>query len=186
MVPSKDLLNGTFSLDLGESRVEWLGRNLLNKHSGTIAIKSGHVTCRDSVLRSGDFIIDMNEMKCADITDSKMNRILVDHLKSDDFFDTERYPEARFQIRNVECVNGASPGLPDVRVSGELTLRGQVHPLVLFAVTGVNGKGRFSAQAAFAFDRTLWGTIYGSGRFFKNVGMHLVNDLIEIQVRLVT
>ena len=41
-----------------------------------------------------------------------------------------------------------------------------------------------AAQAVFAFDRTVWGSIYGSGKFFQRLGMHLVNDLIEVQVRL--
>lgn len=177
-------VNGTFSLNLEESRVEWLGRNLLNKHFGTIALKSGHVTCTDGRLVGGDFVVDMNAMSCSDIDDSKMSQILVNHLKSDDFFDVERHTEARFQIRQVEAVPGATRGLPNARISGELSLRGQFNPLVLFAVTGFDAEGRFAAQTAFAFDRTTWGSIYGSGKFFKNVGMHLVNDLIEVQVRL--
>jgi hypothetical protein len=28
--------------------------------------------------------------------------------------------------------------------------------------------------------------IYGSGKFFRNLGMHLVNDMIEIRLRVVT
>jgi hypothetical protein len=27
--------------------------------------------------------------------------------------------------------------------------------------------------------------IYGSGRFFRNLGMHLVNDLISVELKLV-
>jgi rhodanese-related sulfurtransferase len=183
--PAAGLLNGTFPVNLEESRVEWLGRNLLNKHFGTVALKAGEVTCRDGILKGGDFMIDMNTIACTDIADTKLSQVLVEHLKSDDFFDVERYPEARFRIGGVEAVDGATPGRPNLRITGEFTLRGQTNNLVLFGITGTNAEGHFVAQAVLEFDRTLWGSIYGSGAFFKNVGMHLVNDLVEIQVRLV-
>jgi len=178
-------LQGTFSIDLAESRAEWTGRNLLNRHSGSVAIKSGHVTFEKGWLVGGDFVVDLNALTCADIADPAMNRVLIEHLKSDDFFDVARFPEARFQIRKVEPVPGAGPGLPNLRIRGDLTLRGQMKPLVFLAAAGRTPEGRPAAQAVFAFDRTVWGSIYGSGRFFQRLGMHLVNDLIEVQIRLV-
>lgn len=36
----------------------------------------------------------------------------------------------------------------------------------------------------FDIDRTRWGVICGSSRFFKHLGMHLVYDPISIQVRI--
>ncbi|HAV61180.1 MAG TPA: sulfurtransferase [Verrucomicrobiales bacterium] len=180
-----DPLNGTFSVDLTESRVEWTGRNLLNKHSGTIALKSGHLTFKDNWLSGGDFIVDMNAMTCGDIADSDMNGVLIDHLKSDDFFFVSKYPVSRFQIRQVQPVPNATPGSPNLRITGDFTVRGQMNPLVLHAVAGRTPEGRPAAQAVFAFDRTVWGSIYGSGKFFANAGMHLVNDLVEVQVRLI-
>ena len=47
-------------------------------------------------------------------------------------------------------------------------------------------EGKFAAQASFAIDRTLWEVLYGSGKYFRNLGGHLVNDLIELQLRIVT
>lgn len=129
-------------------------------------------------------MIDMNAILCTDIGDSKMRQILINHLRSDDFFDVERHPEASCRIQEVKAVPGATPGLPEVEIGGELNLRGKSHPLVFAATTGLNVEARFAAQASFAFDRTLWDSIYGSGKFFKRVGRYLVNDLIEMQVRL--
>jgi hypothetical protein len=37
-----------------------------------------------------------------------------------------------------------------------------------------------------AIDRTLWNVLYGSGKYFRRLGGHLVNDQIEIQLRIVT
>jgi rhodanese-related sulfurtransferase len=41
------------------------------------------------------------------------------------------------------------------------------------------------SEAHFDIDRTRWNVIYGSTRFFENLGMHLVFDLISFQVRIV-
>lgn len=48
--------------------------------------------------------------------------------------------------------------------------------------SGLTPDGIPAAQATIAFDRTVWGSIYGSARFFHRLGMHLLNDL---QVRIV-
>jgi len=45
--------------------------------------------------------------------------------------------------------------------------------------------GALAAEAHFDLDRTRWGVIYGSGRFFEHLGMHLVYDPISVQVRIV-
>jgi hypothetical protein len=45
--------------------------------------------------------------------------------------------------------------------------------------------GGFAAEAHFDIDRTRWGVIYGSARFFKRLGMHQVYDTISFEVRLV-
>ena len=49
----------------------------------------------------------------------------------------------------------------------------------------MDAEGRFVAQAHFDFDRTLWNVVYGSGRLFEKLGMHLVNDLISLQLKIV-
>ena len=54
------------------------------------------------------------------------------------------------------------------------------------AVVGVTPEGKLAAQASLAIDRTLWEVLYGSGKYFRNLGGHLVNDLIELQLRIVT
>jgi hypothetical protein len=40
-------------------------------------------------------------------------------------------------------------------------------------------------MANFDLDRTRWGVIYGSARFFKHLSYHIVYDLISIDLRVV-
>jgi len=53
-------------------------------------------------------------------------------------------------------------------------------------VAGVTPDGKLAAQASFLIDRTVWNVIYGSGKFFSRLGGHLVNDLVDIEIKVVT
>jgi hypothetical protein len=41
-------------------------------------------------------------------------------------------------------------------------------------------------EAHFSFDRTRFGVLYGSGRFYEKLGMHLVHDEVMVRTRLIT
>jgi rhodanese-related sulfurtransferase/polyisoprenoid-binding protein YceI len=179
-------LEGWRDIDVTESRVEWLGRNLLNKHYGQIALKNGKLRFVRGELVGGEFTLDMGNIVCDDLSGDPSHNVLVGHLKSDDFFDVERYPEARYVITSTEPVGNATPGAPNLKVHGELTLKSTTRPLELLATAGVTPDGKAAAQASFAIDRTLWDVLYGSGKYFRNLGGHLVNDMIDIQLRIVT
>ncbi len=180
------VLDGKRAVDLTESRVRWIGRNLLNNHWGTIGLKAGFLRFEAGKLSGGQFVLDMNTIECLDLRGDRLHDVLIDHLKSHDFFDTEIYPEARFQLLSAIPVADATAGSANLKIAGELTLKGNTRPIEFDAVSGFDSEGRFGTQAVLSFDRTLWNVLYGSGKFFRNLGGHLVNDAIEIQVRLVT
>ena len=182
--PEPPPLDGLIPVDLAESRVEWTGRNLLNKHWGTVALSKGALLFRQGWLTGGELVVDMTSIACTDLADAALNRILIEHLKSPDFLDVARHPEARLSIRDVAPVPGGHPGAPNLQLACDFTLRGITRRLTVIAVAGRTPEGRVAAQAVFSFDRTEWGSAYGSGRFFRSLGRHLVNDLVELQVRL--
>jgi len=172
-------------LDLGESRVEWTGRNLLNKHRGSIAIKSGYLDFDGATITGGEVVISMRDIHCDDLAGTPLHDVLVAHLCSDDFFDTERFPEAKIVLRSVRFDANAAPGGQNLNVEADLTLKGVTAPVSFTASAGLDADGRPAAQASFAIDRTQWSVLYGSGKFFHRLAGHLVNDLIELQLRVV-
>ena len=178
--------DGRHDIDLAESHIEWIGRNLLNRHHGTLGIREGHLEFRDGLPTGGEFVFDMNAITCANLAGDPLHDVLVNHLRSHDFFDTEIHPEARFRILSSQRIGDAVAGAPNLRIEGELTLKGTTVPLAFDAVAGLTQDGQPAAQAVLSFDRSLWKVIDGSARFFRNLGMHLVNDLIEIHLRIVT
>jgi len=178
--------DGSYPIDLEESRVEWTGRNLLNKHWGTVGLKSGSLRFDGGSLAGAEFVLDLTDLTCTDLAGNHLHDVLIDHLQSDDFFDVERFPEARFVIDSAREIPGQTPGSPNLSVEGNLTLKGETHPVRFEATAGLNAEGKPAAQASFSIDRTKWNVIYGSGKFFKRLAGHLVNDEIDLEFRIVT
>jgi len=179
------LADGVHDLDLAESRVEWTGRNLLNKHQGKLGIKDGSLRFHHGQLIGGEVLFDMHDITCYNLAGDPLHDVLVNHLRSDDFFDVALYPTARFTIHSSVPGDQGTSGAPNLKVHGELALKNVTYPIDFTASAGFTPEGKPAAQAAFAFDRTQWNVLYGSGKFFHRLAGHLVNDLIEVQVRMI-
>jgi polyisoprenoid-binding protein YceI len=180
------IADGTHPIDLITSRIEWIGRNLLNHHRGTIGLKSGELRITGGQLTGGHFVIDMQNIQCSDLAGDSLHDVLIQHLLSHDFFDSDHFPDARFDITRAATLPDASPGAPNLTIAGTLLLKGVAKPIKFHACSGLTAEGKLAAQATMAFDRTRWNVMYGSGRWFRHLGRHLVNDLIELQMRIVT
>jgi len=177
--------SGTLQMDLSKSSLRWIGRNPTNQHDGLIGLKSGSITLDESgAILEGEALVDMQQISCTDIEDKGVNGMLIAHLRNSDFFEVERYPEALFRFSKVETIPGNSPGQPNLEVSGELTLRGVTRPIDFQAMYTPLPDG-VSFQAQLDVNRVLFGAVYGSGSLFERLGMHLVNDLVNIQITAV-
>lgn len=111
--------------------------------------------------------------------------LLVAHLKSDDFFAVKTFPHAEFLATHAKPLPGAAPGAPNFQIQGDFTLRGITLPLSIPAQIAHNpANGTLAAQAAFSIDRSRWGAIYGSHKFFARLGQHFVSDDVHLQLKL--
>ena len=176
--------DGAYRIDTEESTIEWTGRNPNGKHFGTVRLKSGNVDVAGDRVQ-GDFEIDMTSIVNTDLQGDEYYQVLIDHLASDDFFFVERFPTARFRFEHAEPLEGAPRSAPNYRINGTFELVGVKKELSIPALITIREDGSLVAQANFDLDRTQWGVIYGSSRFFKHLGMHLVFDMITIDLRMV-
>jgi polyisoprenoid-binding protein YceI len=181
-----ELPSGRFEVDQMASVVEWMGRNLFNRHLGTAELGPGYVVIRNGRLAGGHLTIDLTSLSCSDIPDPGLCAHLIKHLKSDDFFSVDRYPQAEFEITEATYRSGVRPDEPNYQIKGAFTLRGVTKPIEFAAVVAGKADGSFTAQALLDLDRTLWGAIYGSAKFFGNLGQHIVNDEFHLQLKVVT
>lgn len=178
-------LDGVYHINAEKSVVEWTGRNINNRHYGRIALSDGDVVLANGLPVSGRFVLDMGTILNVDLQDEGWRGMLHKHLSSEDFFDVEHYPTATFELRGSAAIAGATPGTPNVEIAGSLTVKGVTRPLCFPAIVAPQADGTFKAQAALDLDRTLWDVHYGSGRLYERLGMHLVNDLISIELFIV-
>jgi polyisoprenoid-binding protein YceI len=180
-IPLKDAV---YQVDTEMSEIEWAGRNPNVKHNGTIKLSNGQITMRDGE-GGGSFEIDMTSIKNKNLEGDPLQPVLVTHLMSDDFFFVKMFPKATFTIRSAKAVDEPTWSSPNFSVTGVFELRGigrEIH--FLATVNSMEDRG-ISAEAHFDLDRTQWNIIYGSSRFFRHLGMHLVYDLISLDLRIV-
>ncbi len=185
-LPEMPKLGGRHDIDLQLSQLEWLGRNLLNKHCGRVEIAYGYLEFLQGELVGGEVCLDMQQIVCHDLSGTPLHDLLIAHLKDHDFFDVDHYPEARIVLRSARRLEGIPPGGVNLEVIGDLTLKGITQELLFQEAAGITPEGKAAPQASFAIDRTRWGVFYGSGKFFQRLGGHLVNDMIELQAKIVT
>lgn len=176
--------DGTYKVNTDESVIEWTGRNPNSKHYGTVKLSKGEITVKEGVI-GGSFDIDMESIKNIDLEGDELEPVLISHLKSDDFFFVKIFPKASFKIKTAIPVKETSLSAPNFKVKGTLELRGIKKGITFPATVNPLPDGGATVEAHFDIDRTRWGVIYGSSRFFEHLGMHLVFDLISIQIRLV-
>jgi Uncharacterized conserved protein len=178
-------LTGSFQLDIEKSTIKWTGANLSNSHSGTLRFAEGVFQLRQGEFADARFQIDMQSLACDDINDAETNRMLLEHLSSEDFFDVAKYPTAKFQLTAAKVLPPGTPGSPNYEMDGRLTLKGVTDQVTFPAVVGQSGPNLIAGQAHLEFDRTRWDVQYGSGKFFAFLGQHLVNDWVHLHLIII-
>jgi rhodanese-related sulfurtransferase len=182
---SAPLQDGLLKIDSARSSIVWIGRSLASTHHGTIRIADGEVAIRAGVLASGRVILDMTSITDVDIPDPQLQRMLEAHLKSDDFFDVERFPTAELLLKGAGAIAGATPGAPNFTLRAALTVKDVTREIEFPAIIAEDPAGTLTGVAQVEIDRVEWNVCYGSGRLFRMLGKHLVNDTITLLVKIV-
>ena len=184
----KDLFSFTDKVHVvnsSKSVLQWSGDNLNSTHSGTLKISEGEIEIKNGSVSGGHFIIDMDAMTCIDIADETYNKILITHLKADDLFAVNKYPQAKFLITSIDSITGSTPGNYNFNVKGDLTIKDITKNIEFPAIISIDTDNILVFLAQVEIDRTEWNILYGSGTYFQKLGMHLLNDLINIQFRVI-
>jgi polyisoprenoid-binding protein YceI len=167
-----------YKVDNSQSKVTWLGKKVTGEHSGGINIADGKLITNGKSIQGGTFNIDMSSITNTDMQGEYSDK-LVGHLKSDDFFSTEKFPKATLVITKV-----TPKGKDQYDVKGNLTIKG-ITKAIAFPATIQNGGDKLTAKAKIIVDRTLYDIRYGSGSFFDNLGDKAIDNNFELNVNLV-
>jgi len=159
--------------DTETTKLLWLGEKVTGQHTGTINLKSGWLNWQDNKIVSGEFVIDMASLK-----DSEANERLEGHLKSDDFFGTEKFPTAKLVITGSTPFDKGS-GV----VKGTLTIKDVTNPIE-FKSTMQKKEDGVWFFSNIIIDRTKYNVRYGSGSFVDNLGDKTIYDEFKLKVNL--
>jgi len=177
-VASEQSMN--YSIESDKSMLYWIGKKVTGQHNGTVNIKSGNLQTENQKIVAGNFIIDMTSIKVLDLTDEQLNEKLRTHLMHDDFFASDSFPEAKFEITSVDSIN---EGGNNQLVKGNLTIRGISNNIEIPANVSFKDN-MLIAKGKVVLDRTLWNVKYGSGKFFKELGDKMIYDDFEIEIEI--
>ena len=164
----------TFKVNTNTSKVEWLGKKIGKEHYGTVGLKEGKFEIKDNKFISGTFIIDMDVMTDESHPDPNSPGRLINHLKSDDFFDVEKFPEAKLQISESEAFEKG-----EAKVTAKLTIKGITHPIEFVVLR----KGA-NFSSSMVFDRSKYDVKFGSNKF-QELGDKAIKDEVWITVNLI-
>lgn len=168
----------TYKVDPAASKVTYVGKKVTGEHTGNVTVKSGNLVVDGDKLSGGEVVVDMNSLTSTDLTDKDYNAKYVGHMKSPDFFNTEKFPESKLVIKESKKTDKG------LEVKGDLTMIGQTQP-VTFTVTDWKKDGNtVSGKSNLVLNRTKWGLKYGSASFFKSIGDKAINDEFTLAVDL--
>lgn len=169
-------------LSLEESALKWKGTKVTGAHNGSVRLKSGSVKISGKHVTGGEFEVDMASIANEDLSGGTADK-LVGHLKSDDFFNVEKYPTAKFVITKVTPLKKKAEDGSDHTVTGKLTIRDKTES-VSFPATIKVGAAAATAKGTVKVDRTKWDVKYGSGKFFKGLGDKMIHDEFSVDLVL--
>ncbi len=173
-VPDAPSRVDTLHIDLTQSKISWKGTKMrgAGKHEGDIQFKSAYLLVDNGNLEGGNFIVDMASIEVTDMPahETIPRRNLKNHLRSDDFFDVEEYPTARFSITDIAELDGGNR-----KVRGNLTIKDVTKNIEFMSFSDGS-----SFATTFKFDRFEWNIAYEGNWIDKT----LVDRDIELTIQL--
>ncbi len=172
----------TYKFSESGSTIKWLGKKVAGAHDGQVKLKEGTLDL-ESKGEKGRFVIDMSSIENIDLkAQAEYKKKLEDHLKSADFFNVEKFPQATLVLKDLK------PNPNDktqYTAKGDLTIKGITKPVEMPA-TIVEKDGKASVKSSFKINRLDWDIRYNSGKFFdvKQLGDKMIDDQVQFDIDL--
>ena len=177
---TSNINKGDYIVNKDLSTIKWTGKEITTKsHYGILDLKEGSIYVNNDGIISGKVVIDMNSINCLDMSGRGKNK-LEGHLRSDDFFGVNSYPEA-----NLIFTSWSVNNLGKILYKGDLTIKNITHPITFSGSVKKIDIG-YRSTINLSFDRTLYEIKFRSGKYFQNLGDKLILDNIDITAEIVT
>ena len=168
----------TYKVDATKSVMTWNGKKVTGEHTGNVKVSDGAFVVDGNKVTGGQFNFDMNSITCTDLTDATYNGKFITHMKSEDFFNTAKFPTSTFKITKVTPKGG-----DQYDITGNMTIKGITNAVTFPATVKVTGN-QITANGKATLDRTKYDIRYGSKSFFENIGDKAIYDDFTVEMKL--
>ena len=166
----------TLIINLEKSKINWVATEMrgTKRRTGIISFKDGLFLSQSGEIVGGKFTVDMETMDVSDVPTQEQvaRKNLLNHLKSNDFFNVTHYPISTLELTKVQKTKNDS-----LKISGNLTIR-EVTKHIEFYAYHKNDKFR----ANFRFNRLDWNIAYKGSWADKTLVDKDVELTIEIMI----
>lgn len=152
-----------YKLSGENTKIEFTGSKPAGKHTGSFPKLSGTFELPDDITKAKiSLTIDMEALEADDPK-------LTAHLKNPDFFETKKYPEAKFVTKKIKADK------ENYVVSGDLTMHGKTKE-ISFPAKITSAKDVAGLEAEFSINRSDWGISFGAGMIDEAVKLKVALD----------
>jgi polyisoprenoid-binding protein YceI len=177
-----------YVLESKESKINWQGYYVLGGgHQGTLRFESGSIVLtKDDKITQSHFKIAMNSLENTDLQPKDGKADLEKHLKSGDFFSTDKFPNAYFKLKKVQHFAKFNPisTSEQISITGELTIKGLTRPITFMAELKKGEQNIVKIQGEVKIDRSNWGINYKSPSLLDSVKDGIISNEIKIKLDL--
>jgi polyisoprenoid-binding protein YceI len=167
--PSGDKAGAQVKFSNDGSSVEWTGRKIGGHHDGGFSKFSGSLTLDKESKNLTYASVDIEIGSIWADNKNETNADLTKHLKSDDFFNAEKFPMGKFETAKIEKKG------EKYEITGNLTLRDVSKSITFPADISITDK-EVAVKAEFNIDRI------GFGIKFPGVKDKPIDDKVDIRL----
>ncbi len=142
--------------------IKFTGSKKDGKHEGTFKKLEGTLSVNSADIAKSKIEVTIDVASIS--TDAEK---LTAHLKSPDFFDAKRYPQAKFVSKSITAEKDSKDKFT---ITGDLTMHGKTHAVTFPATTATAG-GTTTVSGEFEINRHDWDISFGKGN---------VNDAVKL------
>jgi len=147
---SETPIAGTTFTFAPDTKVDFIGSKVTGSHDGGFEKVTGTIMVPDNSIENAQINVTIDMISIW--SDSKK---LTGHLKNEDFFEVETYPETKFRSTSISKSDSG------YEIKGNLTLHGVTKGITFPAqITITENASSLSATADFSIDRTDFGVNY--------------------------
>jgi len=177
--PETTVKDGTYST-IKTNKIAWGASHLGGVSPRFGFVKAGKVsfTVADNALKAAEVAMDLGSLTVTSFPEGDDRNDLTKHLKSADFFNVAKYPNATFELTKATKIDGDY----NTELTGNLTILDKTNSVTFKANVMISPEAIKLQSEKFAIDRKKWGLTYNTEGTVGVPKDYLIADDVTFQI----